>query len=97
MKKIIALLLVLAMVFALAACGDKTDIGKHTDNTVIKNQKDSSEFADGYTGDIYCKECDALIEKGETIPATHEHDYSDKWTSDDNEHWHPGKYTAAAP
>ena len=60
----------------------------HTGNTVVKNDKPATEFEDGYTGDIYCKDCGEIIEEGETIPATHEHEYSDEWKSDDENHWH---------
>ncbi len=60
----------------------------HTGNTEIRNEKPASEFEDGYTGDVHCKDCGVLLEKGKTIPATHEHDYSDDWKSDDKEHWH---------
>ena len=45
-------------------------------NTVIKNAKDATCGAKGYTGDTYCKVCDALIASGTDIPATGEHDYS---------------------
>ena len=60
----------------------------HTGNTVVLNKKDATEFEDGYTGDIYCDDCDVLIESGEVIPATHEHEHSTDWSSDEKEHWH---------
>ncbi len=60
----------------------------HTGETEIRNAKPSTEFEDGYTGDTYCKDCGKLLEKGKTIPATHKHEFSDKWESDDNNHWH---------
>ena len=65
-----------------------TNPNKHTGNTEIKNAKPATEFEDGYTGDIYCKDCDELLEKGNTIPATHEHSHSTKWESDGEKHWH---------
>ncbi len=64
---------------------DKTN---HTGETETRNAKPATEFEDGYTGDIHCKGCGELLEKGEVIPATHEHDYSNDWESDENEHWH---------
>ena len=64
------------------------DPDNHTGETEVKNQKDATEYEDGYTGDIYCKDCEELIESGEVIPAKHKHDYSDEWSSDDDNHWH---------
>ena len=39
-------------------------------NTEIRNQKDASCEEEGYTGDIYCKECNTLLEKGNSVAAT---------------------------
>ncbi len=47
------------------------DPSKHDGGTEVRNAEPAEEFKDGYTGDIYCLGCDALIEKGEVIPATH--------------------------
>ncbi len=60
----------------------------HTGNTVVKVQLDPEEFKEGYTGDTYCKDCETLLIKGSTIPATHSHTYGQKWESDANNHWH---------
>ncbi len=60
----------------------------HAGETYTLNAKAATEFEAGYTGDIYCSDCDTMIEKGEEIPATHKHDYSDEWSSDDKNHWH---------
>lgn len=35
----------------------------------IRNKKDASCTENGYTGDMYCKDCGALLKKGETIDA----------------------------
>lgn len=35
----------------------------------IRNKKDASCTENGYTGDTYCKDCGALLKKGETIDA----------------------------
>ncbi len=67
-------------------CGDKQDKAEHTEE--IRNDVPATEFTDGYTGDTYCSECDKLLEEGTVIPATHTHDYSDDWKSDEDEHWH---------
>ena len=66
-------------------CGDKTDNGVHVKE--VRNAVDAGENIDGYTGDVYCATCDRLLEKGEVIPAAHEHNYSDQWSADENEHW----------
>ena len=64
-------------------CGDvytqeiETDSENHTDTaSVIKNSKDETCGADGYTGDTYWSCCDTLAEQGSTIPATGEHNYA---------------------
>ncbi len=72
-------------------CGKKlgdVDPENHTGNTEIKNDKPATEFEKGYTGDTYCSDCEELIEKGEEIPATHTHDYSNAWSGDGDNHWH---------
>ena len=38
--------------------------------TVIKNAKLATCTTDGYTGDVYCKDCGIILERGETVPAT---------------------------
>ena len=53
-----------------------------TDETVTKNAKAATCNEDGYTGDIYCKACDHLIEAGEPIPsAGTEHQWGE-WIDD---------------
>ncbi|MBQ7870705.1 MAG: Ig-like domain-containing protein, partial [Oscillospiraceae bacterium] len=47
-------------------------------NTEIRTAKDATCTEDGYTGDVYCTDCGALITEGEVIPATG-HSYGD-WT-----------------
>ena len=72
-------------------CGKKLadeDSGNHTGNTEIRNDEEAEEFKDGYTGDKHCTDCGELLEKGTVVPATHEHDYSEEWSSDENGHWH---------
>lgn len=36
-------------------------------HTEIRNKKDASCTENGYTGDTYCKDCGALLKKGETV------------------------------
>lgn len=48
---------------------------QHTD-TEIRDQKDASCTEEGYTGDVYCKNCGELIESGEPISKT-SHTYKD--------------------
>lgn len=48
---------------------------QHTD-TEIRDQKDVSCTEEGYTGDVYCKNCGELIESGEPILKT-SHTYKD--------------------
>ena len=45
------------------------DPANHIGGTEVRNAKEATETEDGYTGDTYCKGCDAIIEKGTTIPA----------------------------
>lgn len=63
--------------FTCVECGEtKTaSIAKNPTNhasygTVVKNAADATCEADGYTGDVCCKGCGAVLTKGETIPAT---------------------------
>jgi hypothetical protein len=68
------------------SCGEKSDIGEHEETVV--NRKDATEFEDGYTGDTLCEICELALEEGVIIPATHEHDFSNDWITDEDEHWH---------
>lgn len=38
-------------------------------HTEIRNKKDASCTENGYTGDTYCKDCEELLKKGETVDA----------------------------
>ncbi|MBQ6019886.1 MAG: hypothetical protein IJL26_06865 [Clostridia bacterium] len=62
--------------FTCTECGaTKTEpIAKDPNNhasygTVVKNAAEATCEADGYTGDVCCKGCGAVLTKGETIPA----------------------------
>lgn len=54
-------------------------------NTEVRNLKEATESTEGYTGDIYCKDCNTKIETGKIIPALgndmHEHIWSDGITT----------------
>lgn len=52
------------------------DICPHS-STEIQNKKDFSCNTNGYTGDLICKTCGAILKKGEIIPATGNHEYID--------------------
>ena len=46
------------------------DPTNHAGETEIRDAVAPTPEHDGYSGDVYCVDCGALIEKGETIPAT---------------------------
>ena len=58
-------------------CGEpygEKDPDNHTGKTHVENAKDPTCAVPGFTGDITC-ECGKIMEEGEQIPATGEHDY----------------------
>ena len=61
----------------------KKDPENHVGGTELRNQKEATCTEDGYTGDTYCKGCDAVLLAGNVIPAPG-HDYGE-WTSNDDE------------
>ena len=52
-------------------------VTNHKGGTKIRNAKEATCGKAGYTGDTYCKGCDALLASGETIPATGKHTWND--------------------
>ena len=52
--------------------GEK-DAANHVGGTEVRGKKDAACTAAGYTGDTYCKGCDALLSSGTAIPAAGEH------------------------
>lgn len=69
------------------ACGDeKQEVLPATghQHTEIRNKKEATCKAEGYTGDIYCKDCGEKLSDGKTIAKTTEHT------------WDAGKVTKAA-
>ena len=47
----------------------KKDPNNHV-NTITINEKKATCTEEGYSGDLYCKDCNKLLKKGETIPKT---------------------------
>lgn len=52
--------------------GEK-DAAIHVGGTEVRGAAEAACTQDGYTGDTYCKGCDALLSSGTAIPATGEH------------------------
>lgn len=48
------------------------DTQGHGKQTYVLNKKDATCTEDGYSGDTYCALCNNEIEKGQTIPASHD-------------------------
>jgi len=67
----------------------QVDPENHTGNTVVVGAAAASCAANGYTGDIHCQDCDALLSKGSVIPATGDHvDADGNWETDAENHYH---------
>ena len=62
------------------------DLTKHTGNTEVRNAKPATPTEEGYTGDTYCKDCNTLLEEGSVIEKSHEHEFGD-WKSNEENHW----------
>ena len=45
------------------------DLDNHI-NTEVRGKKDPTATEEGYTGDLYCKDCEKLLEQGSVVPAT---------------------------
>ena len=50
-------------VFTISQC-------KHTNTTMLVNENEATSKTDGYTGDLYCTDCQQIIEKGTLLSAT---------------------------
>ncbi len=57
----------------------------HTGKTDVKDDVKETCTVDGYSGDVYCKDCGAKIKEGEVIPAGHSYDTTYK--TDVVNHW----------
>ena len=49
------------------------DPANHEGETYTENKRQATCTADGFTGDIYCKSCNSIIENGKIEPATGHH------------------------
>lgn len=59
---------------------------KHTE---VRDAKEATCCEKGYTGDIWCTDCNTKISSGSDIPATGNHTDDDgKWETDGTNHWH---------
>ena len=59
----------------------------HTGGTELKNNFAANCYQDGYSGDTYCKGCNAVLEKGSVISATGNHVATGGWLTDSTHHW----------
>jgi len=58
-------------------------------NTRKINEKAPTTEDEGYTGDIWCDDCESIVEKGESIPKiTHVCSPADEWSTSETHHWH---------
>ena len=53
------------------------DATNHAGETEVRDAKDATCGAEGYTGDTYCLSCDEKIAEGKTIPATGKHSFGE--------------------
>lgn len=58
----------------------------HTGGTYVKNQKEATCYEEGYTGDICCSDCNAVITAG-TVIEKNAHNPASVWSTDENYHW----------
>ena len=54
------------------AYGEK-DAANHTGGTEIRDKTEATCASAGYTGDVFCRGCNTMIEEGRTIAATGNH------------------------
>ena len=62
------------------------DANNHKGTTYLKNQKEATCFEEGYTGDIYCSDCNEKIADGQSI-AKNAHNPASVWTTNEHDHW----------
>lgn len=58
----------------------------HTGGTYVKNQKEATCYEEGYTGDVCCSDCNAVITAG-TVIEKNAHNPVSVWSTDENHHW----------
>ena len=62
----------------------------HQGGTELRDRVPATETTEGYTGDLHCLDCGAVLEHGEVIPALggeHQHDFDTAWHCDTTHHW----------
>lgn len=76
-----------------SVCGvEYSGYGAHGE-TEIRDAKEATCCENGYTGDTYCKDCNAKIASGSVIHATGNHTDADgKWETNGTQHWHTCYY-----
>lgn len=62
------------------------DTSNHVGDTYIKDKKEATCYEEGYTGDTYCKDCDAKIATGTAIEKN-AHNHASRWSNDATYHW----------
>lgn len=67
---------------ACGASNGSTPACTHT-NTELRNAESADCNRDGYTGDLYCKDCKQLISLGSAIPSANGHSFGDWELLDD--------------
>lgn len=70
-------------------CGEKyggVDISNHAGKTEVRDAKAATCTENGYTGDTYCKSCNAKISSGSEIAALG-HEKSEAYKYDKKTHW----------
>ena len=81
---------------AKAECGvcgaeyGELDADNHIGETEVRNDKEADCMEEGYTGDTYCLDCEALLEEGEVIPVdngNHKGPANDEYGYDEENHW----------
>ncbi|MBR2152798.1 MAG: hypothetical protein IJ944_05915 [Clostridia bacterium] len=60
----------------------------HKGETEVRDAVPASCYENGYTGDTYCKDCDAKIADGRVIPATEQHIPEADLDYDETDHWY---------
>lgn len=64
----------------------EVDSNNHVGGTYVKDQKEATCYEDGYTGDICCSSCNAVITAG-TVIEKNAHNPASVWSTDENYHW----------
>ena len=71
------------MTYTCTTCGEtkqetiEKNENNHAAETEVRGYKEATCVEDGYSGDVYCKGCEAMIKGGETIAATGEHEWDE--------------------